>query len=56
MTRGEARAVEQALIERNGMQKAAGAFENQVNSISPNHSYYQQAVDWGESWLTTHGY
>ena len=50
LTRGEARAVEQALIERNP------GFENIRNSISPNHSHYQQAVDWGESWLTSNGY
>jgi RHS repeat-associated protein len=35
LTRGEARAVEQALIERNL------GFENIRNSISPSHSYYQ---------------
>ena len=42
--RGEARAIEQAMIVRN-------AGQNIRNSISPSHSYYQQAVDWGEQWL-----
>lgn len=45
VTRGEARAIEQALIVRNP------GFENAINSISPRHPWYQQAVDWGESWL-----
>lgn len=50
VTRGEARAIEQALIERNP------GFENKINSISPSQPYYQQAVDWGESWLRGHGF
>lgn len=50
LTRGQARAVEQALIARNP------GFENAINSISPRHSYYQQAVDWGEAWLRANGY
>jgi len=50
VTRGEARAIEQALIERNP------GFENIRNSISPNHPWYDQAVDWGESWLTKNGF
>lgn len=45
VTRGEARAIEQAQIVRNP------GFENIRNSISPNHDWYQQAVDWGERWL-----
>jgi RHS repeat-associated protein len=49
VTRGEARAIEQALIVRNPQ------FENIINSISPSHSYYQQAVNWGEAWLTASG-
>lgn len=50
VTRGQARAIEQALIERNP------GFENVINSISPTHSYYQQAVGWGEAWLQAGGY
>jgi RHS repeat-associated protein len=46
LTRGEARAIEQALILRNrGL--------NRINSISPNHSYYERAVTWGKAWLRT---
>jgi hypothetical protein len=30
--------------------------ENQRNSISPNHPYYQQAVDWGNWWLEENGH
>ncbi|MFC6092409.1 RHS repeat-associated core domain-containing protein [Saccharothrix lopnurensis] len=44
VTRGEARAIEQALINRN-------RGENKINSISPKHPYYDQAVKWGEAWL-----
>ena len=51
VTRGEARAIEQALIVRNG-----ATFENKINSISPNHSYYNDAVNWGEAWLKQNGY
>ncbi len=50
LTRGQARAVEQALIVRNP------GFQNKINSISPTHSWYQDAVDWGETWLVRNGY
>jgi hypothetical protein len=50
VTRGEARAIEQALIERNP------GFQNIRNSISPDHSWYGDAVNWGESWLKTNGH
>lgn len=50
VTRGEARAIEQALINRNP------SFENIRNSISPNHSWYGEAVKWGEAWLRGAGY
>ncbi|MFD7658351.1 RHS repeat-associated core domain-containing protein [Actinosynnema sp. NPDC059797] len=49
VTRGEARAIEQALINRN-------RGENIRNSISPKHPYYDQAVKWGEAWLNRNGY
>jgi hypothetical protein len=44
LTRGEARAVEQALIDRNKGQ-------NLINSISRSQPYYDDAVAWGEQWL-----
>ena len=50
VTRGEARAIEQALIVRNP------SCENRINSISPKQPYYQGAVDWGESLLQGHGF
>ena len=45
LIRGEARAVEQALIKNNP------GFQNIRNSISPTHTWYNQAVEWGEQWL-----
>lgn len=50
VTRGQARAIEQALIVRNP------GFNNKINSISPTHSYYDDAVSWGEAWLTRNGF
>jgi len=38
-----------ALINRNP------GFENIRNSISPNHSWYGEAVEWGEAWLKANG-
>ena len=49
VSRGEARAIEQALIKRNP------SFENVRNSISPKHAYYDDAVEWGEAWLKSKG-
>lgn len=49
LTRGQVRAIEQALIVNNRFD------ENQRNSISPNHPYYQPAVDWGNWWLDENG-
>ena len=45
LTRGEDRAIEQALIKNNP------CFQNIRNSISPTHTWYDQAVEWGEQWL-----
>lgn len=50
ITRGEGRAIEQALINDNPN------FINAINSISPSHSWQTQAVAWGRWWLTTNGY
>lgn len=49
LTRGEARAIEQALIVRNPL------FQNVINSISPKHPWYGDAVAWGEAWLRANG-
>lgn len=57
VTRGEARAIEEALIARaGGTVREGGTYQNINHSISPNQSYYQQAVDWGEAWLGRIGY
>lgn len=48
LTRGEARAVEQAMIVSNN-------YDNIINSISPKHSYYDDAVAWGQNWLKQNG-
>ncbi|MFB2556773.1 VWA domain-containing protein [Herbiconiux liangxiaofengii] len=50
LTRGEARAIEEALIVQGG-----GSFRNVIHSISPNHAYYKEALDWGQDWLRVHG-
>lgn len=50
LTRGEARAIEQAIIKNNP------GFQNKINSVSPKHEYYDQAVAWGEQWLRQNGY
>lgn len=48
VTRGEVRAIEQALINR-------GMGQNLRNEISSLHPWYQQAVDWGDAWLQRNG-
>jgi hypothetical protein len=49
VTRGQARAIEEALIVRNP------AFQNLRHEISPSHSWYQDALDWGDDWLRGQG-
>jgi RHS repeat-associated protein len=50
LTRGQAHSLEQTLINKNP------GFENKINSISPNQSYYKEAVKWGENWLKGNGH
>ncbi|WP_030177428.1 RHS repeat-associated core domain-containing protein [Spirillospora albida] len=51
VTRGEARAIEQAMINRNPQ------YLNKINSISPKRGeYYRRAVEWGEAWLRVRGF
>ncbi|NRG46524.1 GIY-YIG nuclease family protein [Bacillus sp. CRN 9] len=50
LTRRQARAIEQALINRNPQ------FSNKINSISPKRDWYKEAVNWGETWLENKGY
>jgi hypothetical protein len=49
LTRGEARAIELALIDSNPH------FVNEINSISKKHEYYDDAVAWGNAWLAANG-
>jgi len=49
VTRGQARAIEEALIVRNP------GFQNLRHEISPRRSWYQDALDWGNDWLTGQG-
>jgi hypothetical protein len=51
VTRAEARAIEQALIERN-----RGLFENIRNSISPDHGIMSELCSGANLWLRLHGY
>ncbi len=47
LSRGEARAIEQACIVQGGLLPQGGALQNRINSIDPASSYYQAAVDAG---------
>jgi len=49
LTRGEARAVEQSFI-------ADDRLTNIINSISPKHPYYDDAVNWGREWRANNGH
>ncbi|SDI20785.1 RHS repeat-associated core domain-containing protein [Actinokineospora alba] len=56
LTRGQARAVEEALIVRyGGTVREGGALQNIKHSISPTHAYYKDAVAWGNAWLKANG-
>lgn len=47
LSRGEARAIEQACIDQGGLASAGGALENRINSIAPRHNYQKAAVAYG---------
>ena len=49
LTRREARAIEQAMIERHP------EFQNKINSINPKRDWYNDAINWGNKWLENHG-
>jgi RHS repeat-associated protein len=49
VTRDQARAVEQVLIEKNP------DFLNKINSIAPTRLWYPQAITWGQNWLKSNG-
>jgi len=56
LTRFEARAVEQALIELHGLSKNGGQLLNKINSIAQKHPYYEKAVEYGKKVLESVNY
>lgn len=50
ITRRQARAIEQAMIELNSQ------FSNKINSISSSRDWYADAITWAKKWLKDHGY
>ena len=56
LSRADARAVEQALIEINGLMKNGGTLINQINSIAQNNPIYADALKRGYELLKTVGY
>lgn len=50
LTQGQARAIEEALFMRNP------GFQNIRHPISPSHSWYGDALDWGNAWLRNNGF
>lgn len=51
LTRRQARAIEQVMIENN-----YPSFSNKIYSISPKHDWYDDAIKWGTQWLRDHGF
>ena len=49
LTRREARAIEQAMIERHP------EYQNKINSINSKRDWYNDAINWGNKWLEDHG-
>jgi hypothetical protein len=47
LSRGEARAIEQACILRGGLASNGGGLQNKINSISPARPYHADAVAYG---------
>jgi hypothetical protein len=56
LSRSDARAVEQALIEIHGLGKNGGTLLNRINSIAPTNPVYAQQVQRGYELLKTIGY
>jgi hypothetical protein len=58
LTRNQARAVEQVLIEHYGFEGAGGTLRNKINSISPtrNPAFYKAAKEFGKKALEWFGY
>ncbi|MBV8226260.1 MAG: hypothetical protein JO232_13840 [Verrucomicrobia bacterium] len=56
LSRADARAVEQVLIETYGLGKNGGTLLNKINSISPNNPAYVDALKRGLEILRQAGY
>ena len=56
LSRSDARAVEQALIEIHGLGKNGGTLLNKINSISPKNPVYGQQLQRGYDLLKSIGY
>ena len=56
LSRSDARAVEQALIEIHGLGKNGGTLLNKINSISPKNPIYGQQLQRGYDLLKSIGY
>lgn len=51
LSRGEARAIEQACIAQGGLATRGGSLQNRINSIAPARSYYGDAIAFGNALL-----
>jgi hypothetical protein len=56
LSRSDARAVEQALIEVHGLGRNGGTLLNRINSIAPSNPAYADQVRRGYELLQTIGY
>ena len=56
LSRAEARAVEQALIEHHGLIRNGGTLLNRINSIARTNPIYEQAINRGSEILRNTGY
>ena len=56
LSRCDARAVEQTLINHHGLAKDGGTLMNKINSISPLRSIYDSAIQRGTELLKQVGY
>jgi len=56
LSRSDARAVEQALIEMHGLGKNGGTLLNQINSIARTNPSYSQQLQRGYDLLQSMGY
>jgi hypothetical protein len=55
LSRGEARAIEEACIIKGGFKAAGGSLQNQRHSINPKLAYYDDAIAWGNAFLKKSG-